>query len=252
MMEITKNWTTKIGKMQLDVPEDLKIKLMEIIVKDVNPFVYDKNDPNFDFVREYEKITNEIIRYYLTNAYNITDAKTLNVEANAFGNHQIYGGRTYPHYHHSFDGVFLHYLTAGEEYVLDENNKVQPIEEKHKIYKDRSTEEVIGYYAVDGAKERLNDKEHKVFDGQDFKKKFPLQGSGKLILQDPRPAINYPIDEKTYVIEPKSGLTVCHPSYLWHESNTFLGNGIRVAIVVNYRVLTQLIQPGQEPKKSFI
>ena len=32
---------------------------------------------------------------------------------------------------------------------------------------------------------------------------------------------------------------------------TFLGNGIRVAIVVNYRVLTQLIQPGQKPIKSF-
>tara|TARA_B100000470_G_scaffold72642_1_gene55503 strand:- start:3836 stop:4048 length:213 start_codon:yes stop_codon:yes gene_type:complete len=69
--------------------------------------------------------------------------------------------------------------------------------------------------------------------------------TGELILQDPRPVVNYPINEKTHVITPKSGMAICHPSYVWHESNPFLGNGIRVAIVVNYRVLTELIQPGQ-------
>ena len=54
MMKITKNWTTKIGKIQMDVPEDLKRKLIEIIVRDVtNFFVYDKNDPNADFLKEY-------------------------------------------------------------------------------------------------------------------------------------------------------------------------------------------------------
>ena len=252
-MKITKNWTTKVGKMQLNVPEDLKRKLIEIIVRDVtNFFVYDKNDPNADFLKKYEMMANEVIRYYLTNAYNITDAKSLNIEGNAFGNHQVYGGRSYPHYHHSFDGVMIHYLTAGEEYVLDENNKVQEIEEKHKIHKDTSREVRQGNYGVDGSKARLTDKVHDLNEGELMSIKFPLQGSGNLLLQDPRPSVNYPIDEKNLVIPPKSGQVICHPSYLWHESNTFLGNGIRVAIVINYRVLTQLIQPGQKPIKSFL
>ncbi len=252
-MKITKNWPTPIGKIQMDVPEDLKRKLIEIIVRDVTDFfVYDKNDPDADFLKEYEMMANELIRYYLTNAYNITDAKSLNIEANAFGNHLIHGGRSYPHYHHCFDGVMIHYLTAGDEYVLDENFKVQEIEEKHKIHNDTSWVVRQGYYGVDGSKARLFDKVHDLNEDETMEKKFPLQGGGNLIIQDPRPAINYPTDEKTFVIRPKSGQVVIHPSYLWHESNTFLGNGIRVAIVINYRVLTQLVQPGQKPIKSFL
>tara|TARA_B100000470_G_scaffold72642_1_gene55501 strand:- start:2618 stop:3004 length:387 start_codon:yes stop_codon:yes gene_type:complete len=121
-MKITKNWTTKIGKMQLNTPEDIKIKLMELIV---NKAVL---DPTFDFVKEYEKIANEVIRYYLTNAYNITDAKSLNIEATVSGHYQVNGERTHPHYHPSFDGVFVHYLTAGDEYVL-KDGKVQQIQQ---------------------------------------------------------------------------------------------------------------------------
>ena len=246
-MKITNNWSTPIGKMQLNIPEDLKRKLIQIIVKDVTDFfVYDKNDPKAAFLKEYESMVNELIRYYLTNAYHITNAKDLNIEGNAFGNHQVHGGRSYPHYHHGFDGVLVHYLTAGEEYVLGEDDWPEPIQEKDKIHKDTSREVRQGYYGVDGAKARLHDKVHDLNKGETMEEKFPLQGSGRLILSDPRPSVNFPTDEKNLVIQPKSGMVLCHPSYLWHESNTFLGNGIRVAIVTNYRVLTQLIQPGQE------
>ena len=37
---------------------------------------------------------------------------------------------------------------------------------------------------------------------------------------------------------PKVGTTIFHPAYIWHESNTYIGKGIRAAVVINYRVNT--------------
>ena len=226
LMEIKDNWATPIAELKLDIPEQVRIDLMETIAKDgSNIFIYDENHPYHDSIREFEKISNELIRYYLTNAYNITDADQLNIEARAFGNLQKYGSRTYPHYHHGFDGVLIHYLTAGDEYQLetDRQSKIIPLKKENII--------------------------HPILD-ENSDERSDLKGSGNLILCDPRPAINYPYCNKAIAWNSYSGMTLLHPAYVWHESNEFRGNGIRVTFVINYRVLTMMNQESVKPLAS--
>ena len=181
-----------------------------------------------------------MIRYYLTNAYSITDADQLNIEARAFGNLQTYGSRTYPHYHHGFDGVLIHYLTIGNEYELesDRQSKIRPIRPESMIYPvdEESSNVIADTYGRPKSK--------------DDHAKDDLKGSGNLILCDPRPAINYPYCNKAIAWNSYSGMTLLHPAYVWHESNEFRGNGIRVTFVINYRVLTMMNQESVKPLAS--
>lgn len=58
-----------------------------------------------------------------------------------------------------------------------------------------------------------------------------------LVLQDPRGAPNYPWWGKMHVINPKPGTTVCHPSFLWHETTEWRGDHNRDLIAVNFKIL---------------
>lgn len=58
-----------------------------------------------------------------------------------------------------------------------------------------------------------------------------------LVLQDPRGAPNYPWWSKMHVINPQSGTTVCHPSFVWHETTEWKGDNNRDLIAVNFKVL---------------
>ena len=58
-----------------------------------------------------------------------------------------------------------------------------------------------------------------------------------LIVIDPRGAPNYPWWGKMHVITPTSGTTVCHPSFLWHETNEWSGESSRELIAVNFKVV---------------
>jgi hypothetical protein len=58
-----------------------------------------------------------------------------------------------------------------------------------------------------------------------------------LILQEPRGAPNYPWWGKMHVIIPKTGMTVIHPSFLWHQASEWSGEGPRDLIGVNFKVL---------------
>lgn len=65
-----------------------------------------------------------------------------------------------------------------------------------------------------------------------------------LILLDPRGSPNYPWWGKMHTINPTQGTTVCHPSYLWHETNEWRGASYRALIAVNFKVIGH----GHEPK----
>jgi len=58
-----------------------------------------------------------------------------------------------------------------------------------------------------------------------------------LILLDPRGAPNYPWTGKMHTINPTQGTTVCHPSYVWHETNEWTGESFRALIAVNFKVI---------------
>ena len=246
-MKITPQWTTPIGELELNIPEEMRLGLIKFIASrgycttmgthkktqtpefeanHYNMFEYAGEDETSKHIRGFEKITSEMIRYYIANAWDIPNADSLRLEARGFGNMQTYGRRTYPHYHHGFDGVMITYLTVGGEFDLKENGPtpndtellmIPPNSEVEKI----ENQTVAQYESFDMKKEDL-----------------PCEGSGNMLLQDPRPAINYPYCNKAIAFEPKVGTTIFHPAYLWHESNNFTGTGIRAAIVINYRVLT--------------
>ena len=298
-MKITPQWTTPIGELELNLPEDMRISLIKFIASrgyhttmathsktqtpefeknHYNIFEYDEEDEYSNHVREFEKITSEMIRYYIANAWDITHAESLKLEARGFGNMQTYGRRTYPHYHHGFDGVTITYLTVGGEFDLKDNGPtpddaklerlyVPPNSEIEKInnkndnlasndYSNQVEVSCRGSFRGKGASDSNNGRST-VYQGaggglngisrDSNGLTSHCEGSGNMILQDPRPAINYPYCNKAIAFEPKVGTTIFHPAYLWHESNTFTGTGIRAAIVVNYRVLTRnnsgLVQP---------
>ena len=209
-MKIDHKWEAVIADGQKEIGEDLRKKLIQVIANNGSDiFNYPVDDPNADAIRKFEIISNELIRSF------IGDADQLRIEARGFGNIQYNGNRTYPHYHHSFDGVLIYYLTAGNEYILGDNNYPIPLEQ--------------------------------------MGKKSSGESSGDLLIQDHRPSINQSfhkandVSEKFIEFKLKTGLFVLHPAYLWHESNTYFGNGVRVGIIVNYRIMTDENQTFVKP-----
>ena len=45
-----------------------------------------------------------------------------------------------------------------------------------------------------------------------------------------------PYNNKAKIIKPETGLTLIHPAYLWHETQTHTKPGVRAAIVINFNV----------------
>ena len=249
-MKITQNWTTPIGELDIKLPEEMRLGLIRFVASrgycttmgthkktqtpefernHYNLFDYGKDDPEGEHISSFEKISSEIIRYYLANSYDLSSADDLRIEARGFGNMQTYGRRTYPHYHHGFDGVFIHYLTVGDEFQIKE-------------FSDNPSDTELAMIPAGSTVDRIEPEE----DHGKIKATFnldeddlPCDGSGNLILCDPRPAINYPYCNKAIAWEPKVGTTLLHPAYVWHESNHFTGKGIRASIVINYRGLTR-------------
>ena len=235
-MKVTNHWATPIAEQHIDLTDECRKALIRVVCKyGANIFSYQSDHPEKQYIQEFESISHKTISNYLTEAYNIPSKKQ-HIQARSFGNHQRRGGRTYPHYHNHYDGIMAHYLTAGDEFKVTKDYDVIPLEEKDKIeYEKLTTNE--GYYAVQGdTLYRENSKVHIANEGETFEEKFPLQGSGKLIVCDPRVGINNLFSSKAISFTPKTGMTIIHSGSLWHESNTFLGNGFRVIIVVMFTV----------------
>ncbi len=230
-------WVTPIGQIELNLPEAMRIGLIEYIASKgycttmgthkrtmtaefernhYNLFDESENNPH---IKGYEEISSELIRYYVAKAYNVENADQLDIECRGFGNMQTTGRRTFPHYHHAFDGVMITYLTLGGEFTL--TSDVEGDDDLEKINVQEKYGTVANYADFDLKKEDM-----------------PYETNGSLLLLDPRPAINYPYNTKAKDYVPKVGTTILHPAYIWHESNTFVGKGIRACVVINYRVNT--------------
>lgn len=239
---IQDEWVTKIAQIKFRPPEDLRLGLIEYISKraysyiwPVNRNVQPKTQPdgadseyvskhhynlltdyqNNKFIGQYKELIGELIRYYIANCWYVKGVDKMKIEAKTFGNVQSWGRRTYPHYHHGFDGVIITYLTVGDEFVVDvtTDNLVVPI-----------TEPLPDVEIPESRKMPSTPRTHP----EDFEEQ------GNMLICDPRPAISYPYNKKAISIKPEVGLNVLHPGYLWHESNSFTGKGIRVAIITNF------------------
>lgn len=249
---IKNEWTTPIGQIQFSLPEDMRLSLINYIAKkgycstmgthkgtqnelfeERHYNMFDESDSN-EHIEKFEEYATELIRFYIANAWGLRDAANLDISARAFGNMQTYGGRTYPHYHHGFDGVFVHYLTMGNEFTVEQAEGKEFYDENGAILKT---------IAPDSKIERTNKKEDTLqesFGTEEARNHTDAHESqGNLILQDPRPSVSFPYNNKAISFTPKVGSTIFHPAYVWHESNEFKEDGLRIAVIVNFRVNTR-------------
>jgi len=258
------DWSTSIGQIRFKLPEEMRIGLIKTIAKHAyqsklitkpdgedstyssrhhyNMFVDDDKH-----IQQYREITAELIRYYVANSWGIPDVADIKIKAKCFGNIQSWGQRTYPHYHHGYDGVLITYLTVGDEFTVDLSGEktwedfVIPVPKPKPFYapKKNAWDTGPGELVTDGSNvidvnEMMEAQTPKA--PSTHPKEFEEQGN--LILIDPRPAISFPYNRKARHIKPEVGLTLLHPGYLWHESNPFTGAGIRVASIINFNIGT--------------
>ena len=245
-LAIEHEWTTPIGSIDIYLPEVLRQTLIVILTKQGIVFtehtynkvnktsealknfdnkiynLFDYTDQKelleaneIDALKEFEKIASKLIRTYIAKAWGLDEDSV--IKARCFGNVQRpFGRRTAPHFHHAWDGVFVHYLTVGEEF-------------NYPLFEKEGTNEKL--VAITGKAERGRAK----LDAQD-PQAINSDYSGDLILLDPRPAIKMPYNNKAKTIKPEVGTTLLHPGYLWHETQTHTKPGIRVAIVINFNI----------------
>jgi len=243
-----KDWGTDIFAINFNLPEETRYSLIKTIAKhayqEYDDYRPDGRNSGYSSrhhynmfgtpewksdVNDYKEIANELIRYYVANAWDVEDVENMVIKAKCFGNIQTYGQRTYPHYHHGFDGVLITYLTVGEEFTIskecmdngDWDNFVGVLEKP----------EIKEGYASINVNDMMNAQTHRP--PSTHPKEF--EKGGNMLLLDPL-ARSYPYNRKARAITPENGLSVLHPGYLYHESNTYTGAGIRVAIIINFNV----------------
>ncbi len=241
-----KNWTSPIGEISFKLPEEIRMGLIDYIVKksyhqEFNTISTEREGDNIDskyvskhfynllteadsnpHIKAYKEIANELIRFYSANAWSVPDMENTNITGKCFGNLQVNGQRTYPHYHHGFDGVMITYLTIGDEFDLDitSENLIVPSSPAPAVEPSKYDHTLI-------TNAKWAKKGNTSHPGE-------FEGQNNMILLDPRPTPNYPYNTKAKAYVPAVGKTIIHPAYFWHESNTFVGNGIRVAIILNF------------------
>lgn len=73
--------------------------------------------------------------------------------------------------------------------------------------------------------------------GDGAKAPFKTNEDGRLVVIDPRGTVQYPFDQKSKRVPTEQGMFVCHPATLWHESETFFANGMRVMISCEFTIV---------------
>jgi len=236
-LDVQHEWTTPIGSIDIYLPDIVRQVLIKILTNyknistpdsynntkhlfDANAYnLFDFSDKSFSALEErcltdFEGIASKIIRTYVKKAWG-WDEET-KIKSRCFGNVQrSFSRRTAPHYHHGWDGVFIHYLTVGEEFNYplfdaEANTKLTEIAGRAKH----------GREMLDTTDSAATHSDH----------------SGDLIFLDPRHSIKMPYNNKAKTYKPKVGTTLVHPAYLWHETETHTKSGIRAAIIVNFNI----------------
>ena len=124
-VEMQNAWSTPIMDVHINMPDDIRVALIQFIASGgygTTMGTHDKTmTPEFEanqynifnhcdenpLIAEFRGIASEAIRFYCAKAWGVRNADEIDLQARCFGNMQNSGRRTYPHYHHSFDAVFI-------------------------------------------------------------------------------------------------------------------------------------------------
>lgn len=225
--KIEHRWSTPFMEMESQLPEKMRRDLIEVLIKKETAMTdLKKTEPQFYSMAEAKG-------FYATTHYNLFAEKDL---------------EEFPEYRDSILGYeqialkqIRYYIRKGwgvqqaDDMVIEGRcfgNVQEPGARTYPHYHQDINGVLVNYLQVGDENRNLD--EQLARDSYNS----PRHGSHNVLFLDPRPAISYPYWEKVYAVTPKVGLTIIHPSNLWHETNQWLGDGIRVVIVVNFRILS--------------
>ena len=195
-MKITSEWSTPVAYINLDLPERSRKSLIQVIANACaretgSKSLFDKTaNINHDTLNEFEIIFDDLIRYYLSNAYEVNNTdkelRDMRIDARAYGFNTISineGGYNKPMRNHEwgFDGTLVYCVTSGGEYYLGKDNYPYHIKVPQ-IYTS------------------------------EYKIQTPLYFQGS--------------DNKWDIYNMRRGDILIYPSYCWGGSKPFVGTGI--------------------------
>ena len=222
MLEIDNWWTTPIGRTKLEMPKDMRATLTELVERQDPCKTSDTYDGvNRDYTKFEEKVYN-LFDYtrYSNEPFEIKAIAYLKEFEQAIGN------------------IIRTYIFRA--WGLDNCNiKVRAFGNASKTYSRRIPPHF--HHGWDGVALTYLSIGQEFYAKDNDTQPTPknTEHSGNLIMQDPRPAINFPFTDKAKVIKPEVGLTIVHPAYLWHETEVHTLAGLRSCLVVDFKILTQ-------------
>lgn len=205
-MNFQHEWVTPIGEINLRVPEEMRKRLMQSIAYACKrptasqSLFEERYNINPDTLMDYEKIFNELIKYYLSNGYGIHNAnEELRIDARAYGFNTpslTNGGYNKPtrYPEGGFDGVLVYCASPGGEFYLDNDHYPEEIEN-------------------------------------------PVSYTSDYTIQNPIINQNN-VDKKWSIYNMKKGDVIIYPAYCWGGSNAFIGVGVQSHLYINYRAIT--------------
>lgn len=214
MMEIIREWSTPVAHINLDLPERSRKSLIQVIANACaretgSKSIFDRTvNINHDTLNEFEIIFDDLIRYYLSNAYGLNkidkELRHIRIDARAYGFNTVSineGGYNKPLRNHEwgFDGTLVYCVTSGGEYYLGKDNYPYRIKVPQ-IYTSKYTIQTPLYYQGDNG----------WWDG----------------------------DSKWDIYNMRRGDILIYPSYCWGGSAPFVGTGIQSHLYINYRAIT--------------
>tara|TARA_Y100000758_G_scaffold299603_1_gene262421 strand:- start:949 stop:1638 length:690 start_codon:yes stop_codon:yes gene_type:complete len=209
-LHITQEWATSIGKVKIDFPENIRKDLIQCVATNYSKRINKKEPiPSFIDLFDYTQYTGN------------SDLKTSV---------------------HKFEDVISKVIKAyiKQAWGFDETvqieahctSKVQlPYDKRLEPHRHTTVNGTLVHYLTVGNEFYLDDNKERESLNTDY--------SGDLILLDPRPnniCLETNARADIIKISPFTGLTVIHPGYVWHETNTHTQSGLRICLVVNFNV----------------
>lgn len=216
-MGIRQLWPTPLMEEHVALPEDMRQALINVLVrKEEDRHKIAETAPDFHQFMKSKK-------FYASTHYNLFDEADQHPERDAILAFERVACKLFRRYLR--DGLNIEQADEVKLAGRAFGNVQEPGARTFPHYHQTVDGVMVHYLAVGDGSDPEAGKTHR-------------HGSHALLCLDPRGAINYPYWEKLESISPYQGLTVIHPGYLWHETNTWRGDGTRVVMVVNFQVVS--------------
>jgi len=213
-LQITEEWATPIGQLAIDLPEDVRKDLIQWVVTNYSKRITTKEPvPScidlFDYTQYTGNTENKTNIFKSVYRFELIISKVIKAYIK-----QAWG----------FNETVQVEAHCTSKIQLSHDKRLEP-------HRHTNVDGTLIHYLTVGNEFYVENDEGAPPLDTDY--------SGNLILLDPRPTNLCPEgDTRADIIKisPYNGLTVIHPGYVWHETNTHTQAGLRVCLVVNFKI----------------